>query len=572
MKFVCDRCQTKYSIADDKVRGKVLKVRCKTCQNVITVREVGVRPSVEGLAPVRPTQRPSGPVASLGSDNDLEDRSERTMLTSAPAALLADLAQPRRATPPPPPPVGDGIEWFLALEGAQQGPFSRKLLVDKLLLLPRDADVHVWNDRMDGWKPPADVPDVGRDLAARRAPPVPMRPPLPRTTPSPPLPPTAARRGTMPLGSGLGGHKLPAPSFAASLAHAVPAPTGAVDEPLAAHHSAPVPTALAHGLGHASGAAAAVKTNGFAAHTVAPATSLVGGDSDALSALNLGGASGKAARQSGAAFPVAAPRIMEVGEATAWSGQGRVVEGRHRGTKMMVISMLVVAAMIVILAINFTKKAPVVTAAPPPLKTGVDSESLGKLAETAAHEAANEAANAGKPTPATEPSAPTAAADAMSTKARGSHGRPVHGGRAVAAHAATTPGAVAGTSPAAAPAEDPNASRFREGERKVSPTSGVSNRPAPSQGDIARVIANNRIGIKTCYQRALLRDSSLTHGKIVVGVTIGLSGRVKHVTVDGPPSFRALDPCIKEMTARWVFPQSYEEYGTEFSYVFQGNE
>ena len=39
MKFVCDRCQTKYSIADEKVRGKILKVRCKSCTNIITVRD-----------------------------------------------------------------------------------------------------------------------------------------------------------------------------------------------------------------------------------------------------------------------------------------------------------------------------------------------------------------------------------------------------------------------------------------------------------------------------------------------------------------------------------------------------
>jgi len=69
-----------------------------------------------------------------------------------------------------------------------------------------------------------------------------------------------------------------------------------------------------------------------------------------------------------------------------------------------------------------------------------------------------------------------------------------------------------------------------------------------------------------------LRDSNLTHGKIVVGVTIGISGRVKGVRVDAPISFRALEPCIKEMVGRWTFPQSYEEYGTEFSYLCQGNE
>ena len=39
MKFLCDRCKTRYSIGDDRVRGKILKIRCKNCQNVISVRE-----------------------------------------------------------------------------------------------------------------------------------------------------------------------------------------------------------------------------------------------------------------------------------------------------------------------------------------------------------------------------------------------------------------------------------------------------------------------------------------------------------------------------------------------------
>jgi hypothetical protein len=265
----------------------------------------------------------------------------------------------------------------------------------------------------------------------------------------------------------------------------------------------------------------------------------------------------------------AAPRLMEVGEATAWSGQGRVSEGRHRSTRLIVTLMAVVGAIIVIFAINFTRKPPVVATAPVPRKVGIDSEAMAKLAETAAHEATL------KPDPTAPVVAERAPAAVEPARPRGPHGRPLRGGRAVAQRgpsAAVSP--AVGAAPAAAPAA-PATSSSSGGvgrERSVTPVSAVANRPAPSQAEISRVIANNKIGIKTCYQRALLRDSSLTHGKIVVGVTIGISGRVKHVTVDGPSSFRTLEPCIKEMLARWVFPQSYEEYGTEFSYLFQGNE
>ena len=38
MKLICDACSAKYSIADEKVAGKVFKIRCKKCSNVIVVR------------------------------------------------------------------------------------------------------------------------------------------------------------------------------------------------------------------------------------------------------------------------------------------------------------------------------------------------------------------------------------------------------------------------------------------------------------------------------------------------------------------------------------------------------
>ncbi len=41
MKIVCEACQAKYSISDDKVRGKVFKIRCKKCSQVIVVKGTG---------------------------------------------------------------------------------------------------------------------------------------------------------------------------------------------------------------------------------------------------------------------------------------------------------------------------------------------------------------------------------------------------------------------------------------------------------------------------------------------------------------------------------------------------
>ena len=43
MKFACEQCQTKYTIPDERVRGKILKIRCKNCNCQISISEGGVR-------------------------------------------------------------------------------------------------------------------------------------------------------------------------------------------------------------------------------------------------------------------------------------------------------------------------------------------------------------------------------------------------------------------------------------------------------------------------------------------------------------------------------------------------
>ncbi len=55
MKFVCNKCRTKYTIADEKVRGKVLKIRCKNCGTIIEVREPSTRPSTGIRTPKKPS-------------------------------------------------------------------------------------------------------------------------------------------------------------------------------------------------------------------------------------------------------------------------------------------------------------------------------------------------------------------------------------------------------------------------------------------------------------------------------------------------------------------------------------
>jgi predicted Zn finger-like uncharacterized protein len=566
MKFVCDRCQTKYSIADERVRGKVLKVKCKSCANVITVREArppsgGGMPTLSAggaAAAVAPRPRTGAqPALNVPMETPGVDLEERTQLAMSPfgAELDAfpDLSGPvaapasaRRTTGTVAPiaAVDDHVQWYMALDGQRTGPFNRQKLVDRLLPLAKNADVHIWNEKLDGWKPPTAVPEVAAEITRRRAP-APPPPPLPgarRPTP-PPIPPLASgglagpphgqpRKPTGP-------HAPPSPvAHAAGAAASKLPPPGGIHPALAVrasdHGSADAaslletPAPLPHQLPHGP------KTNGVHGH--APPKPV---NSDVMQMLNLPGGTQTA--------PGAPPRLMSVTSEMGWTATAET-KGRNKSTAL-ILGLLVVIGLIVVVAGISLKKPPKPTPVavvkppeppPPPVEKAVVPE----------------------PPPVEAPPPPEPV-----QKGKGKKGKQA---RVAGKQGATTP---TPTTPAPGTPGGTDASRFRDDHKmNINPT-GPAVRPPPAQADIMKVIGNNRASIKVCYQRALTRDNSLTHGKLSVKLSIGISGRVKHVGLDGPTQFRILlEPCIKDVVQRWVFPQASEEYGTEFPLVFQGNE
>ncbi|HVV51948.1 MAG TPA: AgmX/PglI C-terminal domain-containing protein, partial [Polyangia bacterium] len=282
--------------------------------------------------------------------------------------------------------------------------------------------------------------------------------------------------------------------------------------------------------------------------------------SDILNTLNLASASG--------AGP--APRLLSSEAVVGWQpSSGEEPAARQRSSRIILTLLAVVAAVCVVVVLAMTKK-PKPLPPTPPSKTVTDP--LAGVVDNQPPAAAQPPAPSGTGAPGTAPEAPSppAAPASSSSHGRGKGHTGPHGKGAAAA--TSPPPLVAGAAPAVSAENSANA-RYRDTGRNLNITGGSgASRPPPSQSEITRVIHNNMGGIKNCYQRALLRDNSLTHGKITVQVSIGISGRVKHTSIDGPPQFRALDPCIKEVVGRWAFPQAGDEYGTEFVYVFQGNE
>jgi hypothetical protein len=452
----------------------------------------------------------------------------------------------------------DDLQWFLAIDGQQQGPFTRKTLVDKLLLLSKAADVHVWNEEMDGWKPPREVAEIAREIQGRRRPTPPAPPPipLPRRVPAPP-------------GLSMAGHPprgLPSPSGTAAPVPATHASQAALSADLDPASMLETPPPLSSAF-RPSGSHPVQPRNGVAVAAAAeaglvPVAPLPHAESDALNALNLG--SSWRGQGSGAVAGMASEATSR--PSATWDIPGGE-QPRQRNLKLVLGFVGVVAVICAIVAFTVIKRPAPVVAESRPSATPTTEDGFAKLADKLAQEAADSKALVPPPPPAPVP--PTEPPPAP-PKAGGRGGkRAVVGSRG---SARTSPPRAAPVAPATPPSRE--AARFGDTSgRQVQIQTGTSSgRGTPGQSDITRVINNNKGGIKICYQRALLRDNTLTHGKISLRLSIGISGRVKNVKVDGPQSFRALDPCIRDVISRWVFPQSSEEYATEFSYVFQGNE
>ena len=110
MKIICDSCNAKYSIADEKVKGKVFKIRCKKCSNIIVVR--GSKDRAASSAPVE-------------KETQVYDYQE---------------------------PSAEG-EWHIVLNDQQVGPMTAAAVRERFNAGDIADDTFVWKDGMGDWEP-----------------------------------------------------------------------------------------------------------------------------------------------------------------------------------------------------------------------------------------------------------------------------------------------------------------------------------------------------------------------------------------------------------------------------------
>lgn len=173
MKITCDSCGAKYTIADEKVQGRRVKVRCKNCKaNILVDGTSGGAP--DALAA---TEAGNLPAVSLGP---AIPASQSSPAAGAGPASRSSLTKTTKKN-----------TWSVNLTDDD----SREMTTEELVAAWKEglvtAEAYVWKEGMGDWKPVLEVPELKLRLKALTptppavSPARPAAPPLKASTPKP---------------------------------------------------------------------------------------------------------------------------------------------------------------------------------------------------------------------------------------------------------------------------------------------------------------------------------------------------------------------------------------------------
>jgi predicted Zn finger-like uncharacterized protein len=239
LKFLCDNCKAKYQIADEKVAGKTVRMKCRKCGHQIEVRAAVTETSVSTAPPVEHgAQRPAAKSSLATSLSAAKPRAPVHSASQGPASsALAGAFQRNVQDAPvsqPFPQHGSSAEisvtdeWYVAINGVPVGPVRISELRRKAASGAVTEDSLCWQEGLEEWRPVRSIPELAalvREAAQGNRPSLVSPAPNEGRASSPPRPP---QRPSAPTGT-----RSPEPP------HAAPYASPSREPPQQARPSAP---------------------------------------------------------------------------------------------------------------------------------------------------------------------------------------------------------------------------------------------------------------------------------------------------------------------------------------------
>ena len=160
MKITCQTCDAKYTIADEKVAGKVVKIRCKKCNGTIVVNGNQAAPA--------PAPLPAFPSLASAFDDD-EDGATRVF--SDPSQTFGmgfGAPKPAAAAPAQAAPAPRSDAWTVSASDDDSRTMTTAELTAAIANGAVRGDAFVWKDGMGDWKTVADLAELRAFLPAAK--------------------------------------------------------------------------------------------------------------------------------------------------------------------------------------------------------------------------------------------------------------------------------------------------------------------------------------------------------------------------------------------------------------------
>ncbi len=211
MKFLCGNCKAKYQIADEKVTGRTLRMKCRRCGHDILIdghaTSQSVPPASQAPAPRRtgstvsvvPGPR-SGAAAALPARAGSPALPRPTASRSKPPSAMSQEFRRHVAAPPEVPQRSAPYDlWHVAIQDVPVGPMTRDELSRKIEAGAVTAESLSWREGMDDWRPIGELAELASLLRRNREPSRPLRGRPPPNVPGPGA--TGSRPHAIPAGA-----------------------------------------------------------------------------------------------------------------------------------------------------------------------------------------------------------------------------------------------------------------------------------------------------------------------------------------------------------------------------------
>ncbi len=575
MKFLCDQCKAKYQIADEKVVGKTVRMKCRKCGHNIEVKaevtetsvasaavsdlapaatttnEVAAPPAAAVAAPPPPAAVKAPLATSLASIRTPPPGSVKVDAGALASAFQKSAAQPQKADAASLGNLQASSDWYVAINGVPVGPIRVGEIKAKVGAGGISEDSLCWREGMEEWRPVRAVTELAAVIREARAM---ERPSLTPPAPATPIDPRAESRSA------------PGPAAAPPVAKPLPARPAAPRPPARTEPVKPfAPAARSNVVALTSRLATAEKLEAeedptFIGDPFASATAPVRAPSPvtpvaaplvaahaapvvAPAPLSIAPAPTPAPAAVAASIPASTEPVAAV--AAAWepkpppppsslSQQTVLIHAQRKQPPWLMIGMLVLFG-----AFGITAAIVLLTRGPAPAPQTIIVT---------------------QPAAAPAPSAPIAAPSAVAVETVA----PVDPGVAPAVASATPDkqalpsGAATKPAPAAsAKPIDPKLAALLGGGAPAGPSMGGSaagggsgSGGSLSGDDIQRVVSARASGVKrTCWERS---GGQQTDVSVKVHLTIAGNGSVSRASASGNDP--TIAKCIENSVAKWTFP------------------